>query len=379
MRNVGLPLLLFLSVWVGCREESKTDLPSVPVHRVDITPDPRFRPTLAVSLPDSCTVPDGMTLSDDGVIYLNIPNYAPRDRKGRKVHGALLGKIDRENRFEVLLEYPVHPQSGEAGPMGLDFGPDGNLYVCDNQFFVPPTGSVASRILRVEMKDGQPTGKVETVVDGLRLANALLWHDGVLYVTDTQIPTEEYGCGGIWRFTQEELAGTASPWVVRPAGDPHLVATCPVKKIGREDHSGLDGLTWAWGALYCGNFGDGVMFRVTFDAAGKASVETVLDDASVHCCDGIFYDAGTDKIYICDSQANAIRTLDRNHVPGWLWVNDDTNGEDGLLDQPAECLVRDGVLYVANFDWAFPGLKNTVSTDKPYTISAISLEKEGKK
>ncbi|MDO4573730.1 MAG: hypothetical protein Q4D98_00790 [Planctomycetia bacterium] len=348
----------------------------VPIHRVDVTPDPANKPFLAVDLPDYCTVPDGTTLDpQSGVIYINCPNYAPRTADGKKVNPAILGCFGKDNQFRKLLEYPVHPKSGEVGPMGIALGPDGNLYVCDNQFFIEPKGSVASRILRVVMKDGQPTGKVDVVVDGLRLANAILWHDNVLYVTDTQIPTKAYGLGGIWRFQANEVVGTKETLVVNPACDKHLMATCPVKKIGRMDNAGLDGMTWAWGAIYCGNFGDGMMFRVDIANDGKATVTKILDDDDFQCCDGIFYDAATDKIYIDDSQANGIRTLDKNHNHGWLWVNDDTDGSNGLLDQPAECIVRDGVLYIVNFDWTFPGLKNTVSTDAPHSVSGIRLSK----
>ncbi|MDO4583808.1 MAG: hypothetical protein Q4D62_06855 [Planctomycetia bacterium] len=386
MLQRGMLAMMVVSLLLaGC--QTKTDAESaaeeVKIHQVDITPSPQYKPTLAMTLPDSCSVPDGMTLDDaTGMIYLNVPNFAPRTADGKKVNPALLARFDKNDQLEILLEYPVHEGTGEVGPMGLDFGPDGNLYVCDNQFFVEPNGSHASRILRVEMKEGKPTGKVETVVDGLKLANAVLWKDGFMYVTDTnlQIPDrKDFGNGCIWRFAEKEVVGTTQALKVDPTVkegvpvDSHMMVVCPVKKIGRGDNSGLDGLTWAWGALYVGNFGDGVMFRIDMDEAGKATATKVLDDESVHCCDGIFYDAATDKIYISDSQANAIRTLSKEHVPGWLWVNDDTNGEDGLLDQPAECLVRDGVLYVVNFDWAFPGLKNTTSVDKPYSISAITV------
>ncbi|MDO4568902.1 MAG: hypothetical protein Q4D38_00790 [Planctomycetia bacterium] len=376
-------------------EKEEEAVSAVEVHKVDITPDPQFKPRLHITLPDSCPVPDGMTIEETtGKIYLNVPNFAPRGEDGKKTTPALLCVFDKEKNFEVLLEYPVHEKSGEIGPMGLDFGPDGNLYVCDNQFFTPPNATWASRILRVEMKDGKPTGKVETVVEGLRLANAILFHDGYVYVSDTNLaaPEDCFGCGCIWRFTQDELVGATETIKVDPTikdkkpVDSHVWVVGITKKIGRGDNSGFDGIAWAWGALYTGNFGDGVMYRVEPAEAGSgaicdgilfaaddAKVQKVLDDETLHCCDGIFYDSATDKIYINDSQANAIRTLNKNHVANWLWVNDDTNGDEGLLDQPAECVAYDGVLYIANFDWAFPGLKNTTSVDKPYTISAIEI------
>ncbi len=378
------------AVCAACEKAEAPAAGEVEIHRIDITPNPAYKPTLHIVLPDSCPVPDGMTVEEEtGKIFLNVPNFAPSNPDGTRKFPALLCSFDKTGNFEVLMEYPVHPQSGKTGAMGLDFGPDGNLYVCDNQLFSSdPVGKYASRILRVEMKDGKPTGKVDVVIDGMRLANAIMFHDGFVYVSDTNIDLStnpgKYGLGIIWRFTEDELVNTAGePMKVNPTlnngvpSDSHVWVVEETKKIGRGDNSSFDGITWAWGALYCGNFGDGQMYRIDTNEDGTAKVTKVLNDDAYHCCDGIFYDEKTDKIYIDDSQANAIRTLSRtpdgDHVAGWLWVNDDTNGENGLLDQPAECAVVDGVLYIANFDWTFPGLKNTVSTDKPYSISAIEI------
>lgn len=370
--------------------ETAADAEKVEIHRVDITPNPAYKPRLHVALPDSCPVPDGMTVDEaNGKIYLNVPNFAPSNPDGTRQFPAQLGVFDSKGNFEILLQYPNDPASGKVGAMGLDFGPDGNLYVCDNQFFSSdPAGKYPSRILRVEMKDGKPTGKVEPIVTGLRLANAILFHDDFVYVSDTNIDLAQSpgknGLGIIWRFKADELVGlSGEPMKVDPtvkagtAVDPHAWAVGESKKIGRNDNSCFDGIAWAWGALYAGNFGDGQMFRIETNEDGTSKIITVLNDDAYHCCDGIFYDEKTDKIYVDDSQANAIRTLSRTpegeHVAGWLWVNDDTNGENGLLDQPAECAVLDGVLYVVNFDWAFPGLKNTTSCDKPYSVSAIEI------
>ncbi len=395
-KRMSMLLALCLVMVLGCEppkpQVATTGGDAVAVHRVDIKTDEANRPTLYINLPDSCSVPDGTTLDDaTGIIYLNVPNYAPRDEKtGAKKNPPLLMQFDKNAKLEELLNYDkkaLHPVSKEVGPMGMDIGPDGHIYVADNQYFCSDgkkgMGSINSRVLRVLRKDGKVTGDVEVVIDGIKLANALVWHEDVMYVTDTQIkaasdsPETVFGEGGIWRFTSEEILGKKDIKVDATVkggvpADKHLAIVLPVKKIGRGDNSGADGATWAWGALYMGNFGDGVMFRVEFDKDGKATSKVVLDDPTVHCCDGIFYDAATDLIYIDDSQANAIRTLDKNHKHGWLWMNDDTNGDGGLLDQPAECIVRGDELYVVNFDWPFPGLKNTAN-DKPHTISMIKL------
>lgn len=395
-KRMCILLALCLVVSLGCEPPKRPvtvvgDGDAAVVHRVDITTLEANRPTLYIELPDACPVPDGTTLDDEtGTIYLNVPNYVPRDEAGKKKSAAILGQFGEDGKFQELLDYEAvaaHPVSKEVGPMGMDIGPDGHIYVADNQFFCEDgdkgKGSINSRVLRVLRKDGKVTGEVEVAIDGIKLANALVWNDGILYVTDTQIkkssdsPEAVFGEGGVWRFTADEVVGKTDIKVDATVkggvpADSHLAIVLPCTKIGRGDNSGLDGATWAWGALYSGNFGDGVMFRIEFDEAGKATSTIALNENSVHCCDGIFYDAATDLIYICDSQANAIRTLNKDHKHGWLWVNDDTTGDGGLLDQPAECIVRGDTLYVVNFDWPFPGLKNTAN-DKPHTISAIKL------
>ena len=342
--------------------------------------NPVFKPTMYANLPDFCPVPDGMTLDEKtNVIYLNCPNYVPADENGKREFGACLMEISPDGKVEKVLDYPAHPESGKVGSMGIDICPSGNLYTCDNQFFSSdPQGKYKSRILRVERENGKVTGKVTSVIEGITLANAILWDGDNLYVTDTVVPKQEgdYGRGGVWKFTLEEIKkaveNNETIKVDASANDPHLIVTAPAKNIGRGDGSGADGMTKAWGAIYFGNFGDGVMHKLTFDADGKPVLEKIIDRDDFQCCDGIFYDSVTDLIYIDDSQANAIRTLDKDGNLNILWMNPSSDGSNGDLDQPAECIVRDGKLIIANFDWTFPGLVNETH-DKPYTLSAIDV------
>lgn len=80
-----------------------------------------------------------------------------------------------------------------------------------------------------------------------------------------------------------------------------------------------------------------------------------------------------------DSALNAIHTWDVEKGEfGELWRNGDTDGADGLLDQPCEPLIWKSPcgkrkLVVANFDMPFPGLVNSKS-DEPYTLSIIDLD-----
>ena len=57
-----------------------------------------------------------------------------------------------------------------------------------------------------------------------------------------------------------------------------------------------------------------------------------------------------------------------------LAENEDTDGADGLMDQPCEPIVIGDIIVVANFDMPFPGLKNS-KYDKVHTLSVIDLKK----
>jgi SMP-30/Gluconolaconase/LRE-like region. len=349
-----------------------------------------YTPKLFVNLPEWCHNPDGMTVCEEsGNIYMNCPNFNNM-KDGKKEFPATLNMITPDGKFEKLLEYPPMAGTNQCGPMGLDFGPDGNLYVCDNQYFHDKDHK--SRILCVEMKDGKPTGKITTVVDGVKLANAIMWHNNEMWVTDSCLDLEGYfGVGGLWRFKADEILKQTEPLKVLPNGkDEHLVVIKGVKKIGREDTTGADGMTVDNnGVIYFGNFGDGVMYAVTVEADDSVKCVTILDDEQFQCCDGIFFDAATSLIFINDSQKNSIRAMtilrpnapanarpnaSPNRVFSWtIWENDDTDGTDGLLDQPCECVIVDGKMIIANFDYPFPGLRNA-KFDAPYTMSVIDMK-----
>lgn len=363
-----------------------------------------FKPELFAKLAPCLYTPDGLTVCEKtGQIFLNVPNFSQKGPDGKKMNsaqGGYLVELYPDGNYKIVLVYPILEATGQCGPMGLDFGPDGNLYVCDNQYFYDK--NFKSRILRVLMKDGEPTGQVEVAVDGLKLANAVLWFNNKMFVTDTALDiedpnsTEFIGCGGVWMFDGQEVLAAGkegkAPIRVQSADkDPRMLVTRLVHKVGRGDDGGADGLTvdTKRGVLYFGHFGDGQLHAIYPDANGNYSAANVGDlydptdkdgfggNPPLQCCDGIYYDKVTDRIFINDSKDNAVRWIapvakgEKAKVET-LWRNGDTTGDDGSLDQPCESVVVDGKLIVVNFDWPFPGLTNT-KVEIPGTISVIDI------
>ena len=79
-----------------------------------------------IQMPPSCTTPDGMCIDSRGRLVIAAPN------NDRKQPGAIF-RLDSPDAEPVKwFDVPPCPESGYASPMGVCFGPDGELYVCDN-------------------------------------------------------------------------------------------------------------------------------------------------------------------------------------------------------------------------------------------------------
>jgi len=339
------------------------------------TPSMRqFRPQLLISLPEELNTPDGMRLDKKtNNIIVACPNF--NDPK----HCAKLIQITPDNKWEAYFDKcPKHPETGRAHPMGLDFGPDGNLYYADNQYFNDKDKTHCwSRVVRVNIKDGKPVD-ADVVVEGFKLANALMFNGENMFVTDTFFDLPGKPTSGVYRIALPEMR--KGPVKLRPKeeSDPHLLVTSVTKPFAERgnDTAGADGMTFdSKGNLYFGHFGDGQVFKVTFNADGSVKAkERIGGRPQSICCDGMFCDLRTDKIYIADAARNAIQVLDtKDNAITTLWENGNTDGARGLLDEPCETVIRGDLLIISNFDMPFPGLKNT-DYDKPYTISVIQLK-----
>ncbi len=336
--------------------------------KMTLLKDAKVSPTLFVNLGATCKVPDAMTLDSSNNILVSIPNFINYKKLGSRIIS-----IDKNrNVSDWFTKLPESPKTGEVHPMGMEFGPDGNLYVADNQYFT--SKKYASRLLRIVIEKGKPV-RCEVAIEGFRLANAVRWKGNDVYVSDTFFDLEDQPRqSGVFRIGLDEMKKGMVKLL--PKGkDKHIIAQYTTKK-GAADSAGADGICFDRdGNLYAGNFGDGVVSRTTFDKKGNVvSQNVVIDHPSFTCCDGIVCDVTTNKIYMTNSKLNSIHVYDiDNNSLQLLWENDDNNGATGLLDQPCEPIIRGNELIVVNFDMTFPGLKNKKNDDFN-TISVFKIK-----
>lgn len=317
---------------------------------------------LLLELPDNCNAPDALCLLPDGNIILSVPNINDRSQP------SVLMKITPDNKAQMFYPMPPHPETGKAYSLGVCVAPSGDLYVSDNQEF--DTLDYKSRVLRIPMKDGRP-GEAVTVVSGLVVANAVVVHDGYLYVTDSQIvPKVHPYVSGIYRF---KLGEEGVELKVPGTEDPHLVAT--LKTYHKEISTGADGLCFDNdGNMYVANFADATIEKIVLDEAGEVRSQELFAEADqMISADGLFFDKVEEKIYVADLIGNAIYVVSMDGTVTTLAQNGDFHPSEGRLDAPSEAILRGRQLIVSNMNLSFDQTVNK-TFGMPATISVIQLE-----
>jgi len=378
--TIGMTVCALGALFTGC-DAKKT---------VEMKGDMKYRPQLFASFGEEVNEPDGLTQDEKGNIYHSAPNHLSKQFP----IGQVMKRDFETGTWSVFVQGAKHPKTGKARPMGLEWcREDGNLYYCDNQYF--DSKDYASRIMRVvvDKKTGKAV-KVETAVEGIKLANAIRFYKGDMFFTDTYFDldrADKVGIGGVYRIPLAACKDKVVKLLPKPdyAKDPYFVAhTETVALEGRGgDNSGADGLAITKeGHLYFGTFGSGRFYTCKRTADGKYGPAKLLfeDPKRFPCCDGICYDEVANRIIMSDSALNALHTwdiakeADPNAAFGEIWANGDDDGSDGLFDQPCEPMIwkdKDGKrkIIVANFDYGFPGLLNKTD-DKFHTLSAVPLD-----
>lgn len=331
-----------------------------------------YRPKLFKQFGDHVNTPDGLAQDKAGNIYLAAPNFVDPSYPG------VIMKMDkRSGRWSIFVSALIHPDTGRGAPMGMEFGADGHLYYCDNQYFFNP--NYKSRVMRVVIDDqGEPV-RVEPVVENVKLANAIRVRGNAIYFTDTLFDLEGQHNGGVYRVPLSAFA--ERPVRLLPKAqweqDPYCLGVTVTQPLPhRKDPGGADGLCFdRQGHLYTCNFGDGnlYMLRLLQDGTYDRPKTIFYNPQRLPCADGLAYYAPKNWIFVVDSERNAILYWDVNTAElKTLWRNGDSDGATGLLDQPCEVMVWGDKLLVSNMDMSCPGLLNQ-NNDPVHSLSVIQL------
>lgn len=323
---------------------------------------------LFLALPEYISTPDGMEIDQEGNLILSCPNFAQPETSGCVV------KISKDKKVTKWFDVPVHPKTGKARNMGIVFGPDGSLYLCDNQGWSGEEDlAFQGRVLRVKA-DENGIIQWSVVAEGMEHPNGAKIKDGYLYVTQSCMSKVKDPSGllvsCVYRFGLEET----NVHITNTLDDPHIFTTFITQNPACQ--YGADGIEFGLdGNLYVGNFGDGAIHRITFDENGNAKENTVFaqDQSQLVSTDGICRDAKGD-FYVADFSANAIAKVD--HITGKitrLAQSPDCTGLEGGLDQPGEPIVWEGRIIASCFDLVTDEGKVNTCHEMPATMAELDL------
>lgn len=281
-----------------------------------------------VQMPAACTTPDGMAVDPEGRLVIAAPNT------NRRQPGAIFRLDAPDAKPYKWFDVAPLAASGYAQPMGICFGPEGELYVCDCQ------KKGQGRLLRYTFK-GDAVAACETVAEGLDNANGVKYWKGKLYLTQAFLYGVSRGDGaatsGLYMFDAKDRN-------VRVGNTPADVQ-CVFSDVTRNPkiRGGLNGVAVdAKGTLYVGNYGDGRVWRLTLGADGRVAEarEIVRPEAGVVTPDGFCVDKAG-NLYIADMFGDqSVRVSPEGAI---------TVLKKGGFVRPSEPCVWRGRLYVSNY------------------------------
>lgn len=279
-----------------------------------------------IQMPETCTNPDGLAVDAAGRLVISAPNNA------RTQPGAIFRMDAPGGKPYKWFDVPVHPETGYAAPMGICFGPDGALYVCDNQ------KDSKGRLLRFTFKDDK-VASCETVACGLENANGVKYHKGRLYMTQAflrQISRADgHLASGLYMFSAAER----NVRVTNTRADAQLVfADFTANKTRRV---GLNGVAVAPdGTLYVSNYGDGRVWKLTPGFDGRIVGQELFAWQNMVTPDGL-----------CVDDAGALYTADMHGCSAvrMAAAGDVRTLAQGVFTRPSEPCVWRGSLYVADY------------------------------
>jgi len=325
-------------------------------------------PKLFAKLPEYISTPDGMAIDRHGNLVLSCPNFADGQP-------GVVVRIDRDRNITKWFEVPVHPEIGAARNMGIAFDDDWNLYICDNQGWSgAPELAFKGRMLKVTVDDAGNIQECVTVATGMEHPNGVRVRGGYMYLTQSTLSKVKDPSGKlvscVYRFGLDEK----NIEVTNTLADKHIIATFVTQNP--QVQYGADGIVFdKEGNLYVGNFGDGEIYRITFNPDGsvKENKPFAKDAGQLVSTDGMaFDDAG--NMYIADFNVNAICKMYPDGRLERIAQSPDCDGLDGGLDQPGEPIFWNGMIVASCFDLVTDETKVNTKHEMPATLSMLELQ-----
>ena len=329
-----------------------------------------IEPKLFAKLPEYVTTPDGMAIDAEGNLILACPNYA-------EIYATKPGcilKIDKDRNIRKWVDVPVHPETGRAFPMGISFGPDGDLYVVDNQGWSgKPELLEKGRILRLRIKDDMVI-KCTVVAYNMEHPNGMRIKDGYVYVTQSMLPRVKDPSGKLVSCVYKFALDDEGIKVTNTLEDKNILTTFITENP--QIQYGLDGIEFDHnGDLLVGNFGDGAVWRIKFNEDGSVKEKFVWaqDPENLMSTDGMIM-TPNGNLYIADFCANAVACVYPDGRVERIAQSPDCSGFDGGLDQPGEPIYWNGSLVVTCFDLVVDETKVNTEHELPATLSELILD-----
>jgi sugar lactone lactonase YvrE len=325
------------------------------------------QPRLFATLPDYVSTPDGMAIDLEGNLILACPNYADPSMPG------CILKIDAQKKIRKWVDVPVSEETGHAFPMGIAFGPDGDLYICDNQgWSEAPELVFKGRILRLRIRENRVV-KTTVVASGMEHPNGMRINRDHVYVTHSKLSRVKDPSGllvsCVYRFGLDE----ENIRITNTLEDTSILTTFLTHN--KAIQYGVDGIEFdKAGNLYVGNFGDGAVYKVTFKDNGAVKENKVWaqDSTQLKSTDGMIIDA-EGNIFIADFCANAVAKVAPSGKVTRIAQSPDTDGLRGELDQPGEPIIWRGKLILSCFDLVTGAEQVNTKHEMPATMSELDL------
>ena len=329
-----------------------------------------LEPKLFAKLPEYVTTPDGMTIDAEGNLILACPNFAEIYAKRP---GCIL-KIDKDRNIRKWIDVPVHPETGIAAPMGIAFGPDGDLYICDNQGWSgKPELQEKGRILRLRIKDNMVI-KCTAVAYNMEHPNGVRIRDGYVYVTQSCLPKVSHPSGNLVSCVYKFALDDEGIAITNTLEDKNILTTFVTENP--KIQYGVDGIEFDKnGDLLVGNFGDGAVWRVKFNEDGSVKEQFVWaqNPEELVSTDGMFM-TEDGNLYIADFCVNAVAKVSPDGTITRIAQSGDCSGFDGGLDQPGEPIFWNGRLVLSCFDIVTDETKVNTEHELPATLSELILD-----